>query len=131
MNAPAETMLDLAALAREFAEAKRIETAAVERRRAIGALIAEAMPSMKQEGVTHMKTDGLKVSVTYGLNRTVDTARLQADWSKLLPNTQAAFRWKAEVATTLLKGLQGVSATEAATYITERSASPTVSVEVL
>jgi hypothetical protein len=132
MNAPAElTMNDLSDLALEYLEAKTAETAAVERRRALGALIAQAMPEIKSEGIAKIQLANVKVSVTYGINRTVDSERLKADWVKLSDDAQAAFRWKADVSTTAMRTLQGEAVEAVQAYITARPTSPTISVEVL
>lgn len=110
--------------------AKRAEDAAVAERRRIDGAIADLLKDAnKPEGSISQKADGYKVTVQYGVSRTVDTKKLTADWDKLSPAAQSAFRWKAEAAVAELKELGGIDATVAANYITSKPASPQVKIE--
>lgn len=114
-------------------EAKRAEDAAIQARRELDEQLALLMNTGKTEGTESQKLPelGVKVSVTYGVTRKVDTDKLQADWAKLPAATQAAFKWKADVSVAALRQLDGGDATAAATYITSKPAAPSVKVELI
>lgn len=110
--------------------AKRQEEAAIQARREIDEQIATLLrPTDKLEGSVSQKIEGYKITVQYGINRSVDTEKLSADWSKIPASAQAAFRWKADVAVSELKKLDGVDATVAAVYITSKPAAPQIKIE--
>lgn len=112
--------------------AKRAEDEAVTERRRIDASIAELLKDAnKPEGSVSQKLDGFKVTVTYKIDRKADTDKLSADWAKLSPAAQAAFRWKADVAVGELKKLTGKDATVAAAYVTSKEASPSITIEAI
>jgi hypothetical protein len=67
--------------------------------------------------------------ITWKLNRTVDTTKVQDAWDTLGQNVQRAFRWKAEVDTTYLRALHKLDAAgyaQAAQYITIKPAKPSI-----
>lgn len=110
--------------------AKRREEEAVEERRNLDEQIASLMrDSSKAESAISQKLDGYKITCTYGISRTVDKDKLQADWDKIPAAAQAAFRWKPEVAVSELKKLNGADAAVAAAYITAKPAAPQIKVE--
>ena len=68
-------------------------------------------------------------SITWKLNRTVDTEKLSASYESLPVNAQRAFRWKAEVELKNLRALaelDPVSYSAAAEYITSKPAKPSI-----
>jgi hypothetical protein len=68
-------------------------------------------------------------SITWKLNRTVDTEKLSAGYESLPVNAQRAFRWKAEVELKNLRALaelDPVSYSAAAEYITSKPAKPSI-----
>ncbi len=112
--------------------AKRIEDQAVADRRDLDKQIAELLkdPS-KPEGAISQKADGYKVTVTYKVDRKVDSEKLQAAWSKLSAAASAAFKWKADVSVTELRKLEGPDAAAAAVFITSQPASPSIKIEAV
>lgn len=67
--------------------------------------------------------------ITWKLNRTVDTTKVQDAWDGLSKNAQRAFRWKADVDLTHLRALQDLDATayaQAAEFITSKPAKPSI-----
>ncbi len=112
--------------------AKRIEDQAVEDRRALDKQIAELLKDPnKPEGAISQKADGYKVTVTYKVDRKVDSEKLQAAWSKLSAAASAAFKWKADVSVTELRKLEGPDAAAAAVFITSQPASPSIKIEAV
>jgi hypothetical protein len=82
----------------------------------------------KPDGGEGSHTDE-EVKITWKINRTVDTAKVQAGWDTLKPNAQNAFRWKAEVDLThlrALKDLDSAAYAQAAEYITSKPAKPSI-----
>ena len=68
-------------------------------------------------------------SITWKLNRTVDTDRLAADYDDLSDNAQRAFRWKAEVNLAYLRQLSEIDPAaynKAAVFITSKPAKPSI-----
>ena len=68
-------------------------------------------------------------SITWKLNRTVDSEKLSAGYESLPVNAQRAFRWKAEVELKNLRALaelDPVSYSAAAEYITSKPAKPSI-----
>ena len=109
---------------------KRAEDQAVERRRALDQKLAQLVGGgdMAKEGTVSTKVGSFKLSVVFGMNRKVDTERLQADWPNI-PTLHQAFRWKAEP-NAEFKKLEGRDAALAAKYVTSTPSSPSVKVEV-
>jgi len=82
----------------------------------------------KPDGGEGTHTDE-EVKITWKINRTVDTAKVQTNWDALSKNAQSAFRWKAEVDLThlrALKDLDSAAYAQAAEYITSKPAKPTI-----
>jgi hypothetical protein len=68
-------------------------------------------------------------SITWKLNRTVDSEKLSAGYESLPVNAQRAFRWKAEVELKNLRALaelDPMSYSAAAEYITSKPAKPSI-----
>lgn len=112
--------------------AKRIEDQAVAERRDLDQQIAELLKDpAKPEGTISQKADGYKISVTYKVDRKVDSEKLQAAWSKLSAAASAAFKWKADVSVSELRKLEGADAAAAAVFITSQPASPSIKIEAV
>ena len=82
----------------------------------------------KPDGGEGTHTDE-EVKITWKINRTVDTAKVQTAWDSLGKNAQSAFRWKAEVDLThlrALKDLDSAAYAQAAEYITSKPAKPSI-----
>lgn len=114
--------------------AKQAEDEAIAERRRIDEQLAELLKNPdKPEGAISQKLDdiGLKLTVTYKINRTVDAKKLQAEWDKLSAGAQAAFKWKPEVSVSELRKLDGIDATVAAAYITAKPGAPSVEIQAV
>lgn len=114
--------------------AKQAEDAAIAERRNIDAQLAELLKDPnKLEGAVSQRLDdiGVKLTVTYKITRNVDSKKLIAEWDKLSPGAQAAFKWKPEVSVSELRKLEGIDATVAAAYITAKPSSPSIEIEVI
>jgi hypothetical protein len=112
--------------------AKRVEDAAIAERRKIDGVIAELLKDdNKPEGSVSQKADGYKVTVTYKIDRKVDTDKLQAAWAKLSAAAAQAFKWKADVSVSELRKLEGADAAAASVFITSKPASPSITIEAI
>ena len=113
--------------------AKKAEDAAIQARRDLDEQISLALSSGKTEGTESRKIDelGLKVSVTYGVTRKVDSEALSKAWAKLSDDEQAAFKWDAKVSVSTLRKLEGKSLTTVSKFIEYKPASPSVKVELI
>ena len=126
MNAP---VLTLAQVLPTWMQAKEDERKAVEYRRELDKMIQSLLPKKDEGSVTETNGD-FKVSVTYKLDRKLDTEKLQANWNQLPAAAQGAINWKAELATSVFRTLSDEDRAPLADYITTKPASPTVSVEI-
>ena len=82
----------------------------------------------KPDGGEGSHTDE-EVKITWKINRTVDTTKVQAGWDALSKNAQSAFRWKAEVDLShlrALKDLDSAAYAQAVEYITSKPAKPSI-----
>jgi hypothetical protein len=124
-------MNDLRKLTKDWLKAKTDEKTANERRLLVEQQIAAVLPSQASEDTRHAEVDGHKVSVKYGVTRKVETEKLQANWDKLSPMAQAAFKWKADVTLPKLRALQDMLPDEYAgicAYIETKPSKPAVTV---
>jgi hypothetical protein len=106
--------------------AKSAETAAKNERLRLEDLIEKQFT--KPDGGEGSHTDE-EVKITWKINRTVDTAAVQAGWDNLTSRAQKAFRWKAEVDLTQLRALKDLDSeayTQAAEFITSKPAKPSI-----
>ena len=126
MNAPG---LTLAQVLPSWMQAKEDERKAVEHRRQLDKMIQSLLPKKDEGSITETNGD-FKVSVTYKLDRKLDTEKLQASWANLPAAAQGAIKWKAELATSVFRTLSDEDRASLADYITTKPASPTVSVEI-
>lgn len=114
--------------------AKQAEDDAIAERRRIDEQLAELLKNPeKPEGAISTKLDdlGLKLTITYKINRSVDAKKLQAEWDKLSAGAQAAFKWKPEVSVSELRKLEGIDATVASAYITSKPGAPGVEIQTV
>jgi hypothetical protein len=127
MNAPS-----LASLIEARISAKRAEDEAVQARRALDAQLAEflADPS-KPEGSVSQKVDGYKVTVTFKLDRKVDSDELQKAWAKLPIDVQNVFKWKPDLSLSEFRKLEDKAANSAARFFTTKEASPSIKIEAV
>lgn len=124
MSAP----LTLAHVLPSWIQAKEDERKAIEHRRSLDKMIQDLLPK-KDEGSISQADGDYKVTVTYKLDRKLDTERLQADWSALPVSSYVAVKWKADLSTAAFRALADSDRSVLAKYITTKPASPTVSVE--
>lgn len=114
--------------------AKQAEDKAIAERRRIDEQLAELLKNPeKSEGSISQKLEdiGLKLTITYKINRSVDSKKLQAEWDKLSAGAQAAFKWKPEVSVSELRKLEGIDATVASAYITSKPGAPSVEIQAI
>lgn len=112
--------------------AKRIEDEAIAERRLIDKQIAEMLKDpAKPEGSISQRTEGCKVTVTYKIDRKVDSDKLQAAWSQLSAGASEAFKWKADVSVSALRKLSPADAAAAAVFITSKEGSPSITIEAV
>ena len=113
--------------------AKREEDAAIKARREVDAQIAELLKDAnKLEGSISQKLpEGYKVTVTYKLDRKVDTDALKAGWEKLPFDVQAAFKWKADLSISEYRKLDEKVQRSAAQFFTTKEASPSITIEAI
>lgn len=112
--------------------AKRAEDAAIKARREVDAQLAELLrDASKLEGSISQKLDGYKVTVTYKLDRKVDTEALTKAWDKLPLDVQAAFKWKADLSVSEFRKLDEKAQLNLSQYITTKEASPSITIEAV
>lgn len=112
--------------------AKRAEDEAVTERRRIDSQIAELLKDAnKPEGSVSQRLEGYKVTVTYKLDRKVDTDKLTKSWDKLPIDVQGAFKWAASVSVSELRKLEAKAQNSAAQFITTKEASPSITIEAI
>lgn len=118
-------------LAQKRVLAKKAEDEAAAARKEIDNQIAALLAKADlTEGTATEKLEGFKVSVTYNVNRKVDTKKLQSDWAKLPAAVQAAINWKAELSTTVFRTLDQDAVLALSTYMESKPATPSVKVEI-
>lgn len=112
--------------------AKRAEDAAIKARREVDAQIAELLAdATKPEGSISEKLDGYKVTVTYKIDRKVDTDALTKSWEKLPLDVQAVFKWKADLSVSEFRKLEGKAQLSASQFITSKPATPSITIEAI
>lgn len=124
-------MDELKQLAAARLEAKKAEDAAIAARRAIDEQISTLLADpAKTEGTVTEKLEGVKVSVTYGITRKLDTKALQTAWNTLPEPVQKCINWKAEVSTTKFRDLEKDAVLVLSTYMESKPSTPSVKVEI-
>lgn len=112
--------------------AKRAEDAAVAERRRIDSTIAELLKdATKPEGSVSAKADGFKVTVTYKLDRKVNSEKLTSDWAKLPIDVQNAFKWAASLSVSEFRKLESKAQVSASRYFEAKDASPSIKIEAV
>ena len=113
--------------------AKRAEDAAVKARREVDAQIAELLRDVnKPEGSISQKLpEGYKITVTYKLDRKVDTEKLTKGWDKLPLDVQAAFKWTADLSVSQFRNLDDKAALNASQFFETKPASPSIKIEAV
>ena len=109
--------------------AKAVEDAAKQDRLAIEAKMVALFAKPASGEGTHNDEE---FSITWKLNRTVDTDKLSAAFDQLSVNAQRAFRWKAEVELKNLRALSEldpVAYSAAAQFITSKPAKPSITLK--
>ena len=118
--------MQLAQMIAALRAAKDNETLAKnERLRLEGLIEAQFTKPANGEG-THNDEE---FKITWKINRTVDTAKVQVSWDSMNTNAQKAFRWKAEVDLTQLRALADLDPgayAQATAHITSKPAKPTI-----
>ena len=107
--------------------AKESEQKAIEHRRKLDRMIQDLMPR-KDEGSISQDFGDYKVSVTYKLDRKIDTDRLRYDWEQLPPEVWGAVKWSASISMTEYRN-RPAAEQALSPYITTKPASPSVTVE--
>lgn len=119
-------------LAAAWIQAKASEDRAKQQRIDIEASILRLLPE-KEEGTASADIAGMKIAVSWKLNRKADADALKDAWATMSPGVQSAFTWKPEVSITHLRALEKINAidyAEALHFITTTPAKPSVKVEV-
>jgi len=117
------TISELATLLRK---AKQAENEAKAERLRIEGLIEEQFAKPHTGEGIHRDEE---FTITWKLNRTVDTDQLAADFDDLPTNAQKAFRWKAEVNLAYLRSLSEIDPAayhKAAVFVTSKPAKPSI-----
>jgi hypothetical protein len=112
--------------------AKRAEDEAIAERRRIDGVIAEILKDPnKPEGSISQKADGYKVTVTYKIDRKVDTEKLTNDWAKLPLDVQNIFKWSASLSVSEFRKLEDKAQISAARFFEAKEASPSIKIEAV
>ena len=113
--------------------AKRAEDEAIAERRRIDKTIAELLkdPNKPEGAISEKLPEGYKVTVTYKLDRKVDTEALTKAWDKLPLDVQAAFKWKADLSVSEFRKLDEKAQLNLSQYITTKEASPSITIEAV
>jgi hypothetical protein len=118
--------MTLSELVAALRAAKSAETAAKNERLRIEGLITDQFAKPESNEGTHNDEE---FKINWKLTRTVDTQAVQNAWEHLGPNSQKAFRWKAEVDLAQLRALQSLDPEaykQVAEYITTKPAKPSI-----
>jgi hypothetical protein len=118
--------MTLSELVAALRAAKSAETAAKNDRLRIEGLITDQFAKPESNEGTHNDEE---FKINWKLTRTVDTQAVQNAWEHLGPNSQKAFRWKAEVDLAQLRALQSLDPEaykQVAEYITTKPAKPSI-----
>ena len=117
------TISELTALLRK---AKQAETDAKNERLRIEGLITEQFSKPESNEGSHSDEE---FTITWKLNRTVNSEKLANDYEDLPETAQKAFRWKAEVNLAYLRSLADIDPAaynKAAVFITSKPAKPSI-----
>lgn len=118
--------MTISELAAQLRKAKQAENDAKAERLRIENLITEQFAKPETNEGTHNDEE---FTITWKLNRTVNTDQLAADYEDLPTNAQKAFRWKADVNLAYLRSLSEIDPAaynKAAVFITSKPAKPSI-----
>jgi hypothetical protein len=118
--------MTISELATQLRMAKQAENEAKAERLRIEGLITEQFAKPESNEGTHNDEE---FTITWKLNRTVNTDQLATDYDDLPANAQKAFRWKAEVNLAYLRSLSEIDPAaynKAAVFITSKPAKPSI-----
>jgi hypothetical protein len=118
--------MTISELAAQLRMAKQAENEAKAERLRIEGLITEQFAKPESNEGTHNDEE---FTITWKLNRTVNTDQLATDYDDLPTNAQKAFRWKAEVNLAYLRSLAEIDPAaynKAAVFVTSKPAKPTI-----
>jgi hypothetical protein len=118
--------MTISELAAQLRMAKQAENEAKAERLRIEGLITEQFAKPESNEGTHNDEE---FTITWKLNRTVNTDQLATDYDDLPANAQKAFRWKAEVNLAYLRSLSEIDPAaynKAAVFITSKPAKPSI-----
>jgi hypothetical protein len=118
--------MTISELAAQLRMAKQVETEAKAERLRIESLITDQFAKPESNEGTHNDEE---FTITWKLNRTVNTDQLAADYEDLPTNAKNAFRWKAEVNLAYLRTLADIDPAaynKAAVFITSKPAKPSI-----
>ena len=118
--------MTISELAAQLRMAKQAENEAKAERLRIEGLITEQFAKPESNEGTHNDEE---FTITWKLNRTVNTDQLATDYDDLPANAQKAFRWKAEVNLAYLRSLAEIDPAaynKAAVFVTSKPAKPSI-----
>jgi hypothetical protein len=118
--------MTISELAAQLRMAKQAETEAKAERLRIEGLITDQFAKPESNEGTHNDEE---FTITWKLNRTVNTDQLAADYEDLPTNAKNAFRWKAEVNLAYLRTLLDIDPAaynKVAVFITSKPAKPSI-----
>jgi hypothetical protein len=118
--------MTISELAAQLRMAKQAETEAKAERLRIEGLITDQFAKPESNEGTHNDEE---FTITWKLNRTVNSDQLAADYEDLPTNAKNAFRWKAEVNLAYLRTLADIDPAgynKAAVFITSKPAKPSI-----
>jgi hypothetical protein len=118
--------MTISELAAQLRMAKQAENEAKAERLRIEGLITEQFAKPESNEGTHNDEE---FTITWKLNRTVNTDQLATDYDDLPTNAQKAFRWKAEVNLAYLRSLAEIDPAaynKAAVFVTSKPAKPSI-----
>ena len=118
--------MTISELAAQLRMAKQAENEAKVERLRIETLITEQFAKPESNEGTHNDEE---FSITWKLNRTVNSDQLAADYEDLPTNAKNAFRWKAEVNLAFLRALADIDPAaynKVAVFITSKPAKPSI-----
>lgn len=118
--------MTISELAAQLRKAKQAENEAKAERLRIEGLITDQFAKPESNEGTHNDEE---FTITWKLNRTVNTDQLAADYEDLPTNAKNAFRWKAEVNLAFLRSLSEIDPAaynKAAAFITSKPAKPSI-----
>ena len=110
-------------------QAKEEERKAIEHRRMLDKMIQAMLPS-KDEGIISKTEGDYKVTVSYKLDRKLDTPALQAAWHTIPESAHGALKWKADLSVSAFRCLSVDDRLMIGKFMTTKPASHTVTVEI-